>query len=72
MPATGGVGVGVLLVDADATSAERTREFLEHDGRFAVETATTAAEGLDRLAGVDCVVSDYVLPDATGVEFVER
>jgi len=25
-----------------------------------------------RLAGVDCVVSGYELPDATGVEFVER
>jgi CheY-like chemotaxis protein len=39
-----------------------------------VRTATDAEAGLELLAGadVDCVVSDYEMPDATGVELLHR
>ena len=42
------------------------------DERFAVETATSAAEGRERLTGgertFDCVVSDYDMPGENGIE----
>ena len=42
------------------------------DGRFAVETAMSTDEGLDRLdGGVDAVISDYEMPGRTGVEFAD-
>jgi len=43
------------------------------DDRFAVETATSASEGLDRLAAddFDCIVSDYQMPEQNGIEFLE-
>ena len=56
------------------------------DDRFEVETATSPSEGLDRLAAgqraddrddrrnedcdIDCVVSDYDMPDMDGLEFL--
>jgi len=66
--------VRVLHVDDDRDFAEMTAVFLERaDDRFVVETATNASEGLSRLAerDVDCVVSDYEMPGADGIEFLE-
>ena len=63
--------IRVLVVDEDAeglaTALEQTAE------RLAVETATTAAAGLDRLqeASVDCIVSDYQLPETDGLDLFE-
>ncbi|WP_299236336.1 PAS domain S-box protein [Natronomonas sp.] len=68
--------VRVLHVDDDAEFAELTASFLEreHD-RLSVETATTAAAGTQRLADpdadIDCVVSDYDMPETNGIEFLE-
>ena len=65
--------VRVLHVDDEPGFAEMTAEFLERqDERFVVETATTAAGGLERLAeDVDCVVSDYEMPEQNGIELLE-
>jgi PAS domain S-box-containing protein len=65
--------VRVLHVD-DGEHAELVATFLEReDDRLAVETATSVAEGLDRLAGdrFDCVVSDYEMPEQNGIEFLQ-
>jgi PAS domain S-box-containing protein len=67
--------IRVLHVDDEPSFAEMVSAFLEReDDRFDVETATDAAEAASRLSesGFDCVVSDYDMPDADGIEFLER
>ncbi|MFB6074901.1 MAG: PAS domain S-box protein [Haloarculaceae archaeon] len=66
--------IRVLHVDDDPKLASRTATNLEHeDERIAVETATSAAEGLEALGAeeFDCVVSEYDLAGRDGIEFLE-
>jgi len=65
--------IHVLNVDDDPDFVGVTAEFLERgDDRFTVETAGSGPEGLDRLTpAVDCVISDYDMPDMNGIEFLE-
>jgi PAS domain S-box-containing protein len=66
--------IRVLHVDDDPDFVELAATFLERaDDRFVVEMATSVDEGLDCLAetDVDCVVSDYEMPDRDGIEFLE-
>jgi len=66
----------VLYVDDDDDEyAALTAEFLERTSdRLAVMTASSASEAIDRLDGrtFDCVVSDYEMPGADGLELFER
>jgi two-component system phosphate regulon response regulator PhoB len=59
----------VLVVQNDLPTQELLTEMLESDG-YAVELAATAAAGLARLGTtrVDLVVSDFTLPDMSGLE----
>jgi PAS domain S-box-containing protein len=61
----------VLYID-DSEFAEQTATFLRERG-FDVLVATSASEAWDRLDehAVDCIVSEYTLEEATGVEFLE-
>jgi PAS domain S-box-containing protein len=66
--------VRVLHVDDEPDFADMAATFVEReDDRFDIETATSAGEGLDRLASddFDCVVSDYDMPGRSGIEFLE-
>ncbi|MFB6157186.1 MAG: PAS domain S-box protein [Haloferacaceae archaeon] len=65
--------IRVLHVDDEPDFADVAATFLEReDDRLVVDTATSAAEGLDALDdGVDCVVSDYDMPGRNGIEFLE-
>jgi PAS domain S-box-containing protein len=72
MTATG--SIRILHVDDNqefaALAAERlTRE----DDGFTVETVSSASEGLEYLADhdVDCIVSDYEMPQQNGIDFLE-
>jgi PAS domain S-box-containing protein len=61
-------------VDDDPEFLEVTARRLEHeDDRFAVASETDADAVLDRLATdrFECVVSDYDMPDRTGLDLLE-
>jgi PAS domain S-box-containing protein len=66
--------IRVLHVDDESGFAEMAAEFLEReDERIDVVTATSASEGLDCLRenDVDCIVSDYDMPETNGIVFLE-
>ena len=66
--------VRVLHVDDEPGFAATAAEFLEReDDRLAVVTAESAEAALSTLAAepVDCVVSDYEMPDRDGLELFE-
>ena len=66
--------IRVLHVDDDPRFADVVAESpTTEDDRFVVETATSAADGHERLAehNFDCLISDYDLPGRNGVEFLE-
>lgn len=66
--------ITVLLVDEDTEVLDLTQTFLEReDHALEVTTVTSAPEALERLEteSFDCVVSDYSMPEMTGVEFLE-
>jgi len=60
----------VLHVDDDPAYLDVASEFLEREG-FDVTTTTDPDAGLATLETVDCVVSDYDMPDTTGLEFLD-
>jgi PAS domain S-box-containing protein len=65
----------VLHVDDDPNVTELSAAVLEREcDSVTVETATNPADGLDRFAegDVDCVVSDYRMPECNGIEFLRR
>ncbi|RLN01330.1 response regulator [Haloarcula sp. Atlit-7R] len=66
--------IRVLHVDDDSGFADIVSEFLEReDDAFSVETATSVDDALTVLqdARVDCVVSDYDMPQKDGLDFLE-
>jgi len=64
----------VLYVDDEPELLTLCRLFLEKDGRITVETAESAAEGLRKLrAGrFDVIISDYLMPESDGVDFLKQ
>jgi len=66
--------ISVLYVDDDPQLAALVATYLEHeDERFTIETAASAAHGLDRLATADfdCIVSDFDMPEQNGIDFLK-
>jgi len=66
--------IRVLHVDDEPDFADMAASFVEReDDHITVHTATSAAAGLDMLkeVTVDCIVSDYEMPDQDGIEFLE-
>jgi PAS domain S-box-containing protein len=67
--------ISVLHVDDEPDFADLAADMLEReDNRFTVATATSASEGLERLAAdnFDCIVSDYDMPGENGIEFLRQ
>ncbi|WP_164885203.1 EAL domain-containing protein [Rubrivivax rivuli] len=66
-------GHTVLLVDDEENILSALKRLLRRDG-YHILTASSAAEGLQRLAEteVDVIVSDQRMPGMSGVEFLRR
>lgn len=66
--------ISVLLVEDDPGDALLTRELLDGSGfTFSVEQVRRLSDALDRLRlGVDCVLLDLGLPDAGGLEALDK
>ena len=65
----------VLHVDDEPSFGELVTSFLEREEEsFEVITETCVEDGLDRLQqnSIDCVVSDYDMPEADGLEFLDE
>ena len=64
----------VLYVDDEPELLTLGRLILEKDGEFSVETAESAEEGLKKLrAGhFNAIISDYLMPDTDGIEFLRK
>lgn len=66
--------ISVLHVDDDRDIVELVAEFLERiDDRISVSSETEVESALDSIADapVDCVVSDYQMPERDGLDFLE-
>ena len=63
----------ILHVDDDESLIDVTAAFLtQEDERFSVEGMTSGSEALGRLdEDIDCVISDYDMPEMNGIEFLE-
>jgi CheY-like chemotaxis protein len=71
----GGDDIRVLLVDDDSGFAEIATVFLPRaNEHIVVETASDVETGLKRLSrapAVDCVISDYRMPETSGLSFLK-
>jgi DNA-binding response OmpR family regulator len=64
----------IVVVEDDPVQARAIAAILHHEG-FAVDIATTAAEGVQRVTGTppaDLVLLDVMLPDLSGLEVARR
>ncbi|WP_049898908.1 bacterio-opsin activator domain-containing protein [Natrinema sp. J7-1] len=67
--------ITVLIVDTDPRFTDLAGERLERErDSIVTEAATSGADALEALEhrSVDCIVSDYELPEMTGLELVEH
>lgn len=72
---TGHGAIHVLHVDDDPDFVELTKTVLQRiSDEFTVTTETSIAAGLARLDddSIDCIVSDYQLPDRNGIDFLRE
>jgi PAS domain S-box-containing protein len=66
--------INILHVDDDPDIADLTKTFLEqNEDDFSVVYETSAVAALDRLrnSSIDCIVSDYDMPNVDGLELLE-
>ncbi|AWB27122.1 response regulator [Halococcoides cellulosivorans] len=65
--------ISVLLVDEDTDVLELAETFLEQSDDLSVTAVTSTSAALDHFETepVDCVVSDYTMPEMTGTDLLE-
>jgi len=64
----------VLYVDDEPSLLEIGKIFLERGGEFSVDTITSAPDALNLMqsANYDAIISDYLMPEMDGIEFLKR
>jgi PAS domain S-box-containing protein len=65
--------LSVLLVDDEPSILNLARLFIEKEGSIMVDTASSATEAMEKMKEkqYDAVVSDYVMADMNGIEFLK-
>jgi PAS domain S-box-containing protein len=65
--------IRVLLVDDEPSLLDITKDFLIEIGDFQVEEATSVEIALDKMKheSFDVIVSDYQMPDISGIDFLK-
>ena len=63
----------VLYTDDESALLEIGKVFLERSGPFTVETALSPRDAFETLQNrpVDCIVSDYLMPEMNGIAFLK-
>ena len=71
---TGDSIVRILHVDDDISTLEISKEILESENNFKVTTATSVSQALRIMEKnvFDIIVSDYEMPQKTGLDFLEN
>jgi PAS domain S-box-containing protein len=66
--------IRVLHVDDEKSQREFTKIFLEQDGVIKVTSAASGEEALQLLEkeSYDCIISDYKMPEMSGIQFAEK
>lgn len=69
-----GTIIKVLHVDDEASLLSTAKQILEMQGNFAVETATSVDEALEKMKEktFDVIISDYQMPSRDGLEFLKE
>lgn len=64
--------IRVLCIDDDADFVDLTAAYLQREDHFTVLTETSVHDGLTRLdeEPIDCIVSDYEMPEMDGLDFL--
>lgn len=64
--------ISVLYVDDESDLLELCKQYLERTGEYAVDTAESAQEALEKVKTTpyDAIVSDYQMPGLDGIEFL--
>ncbi|WP_256393299.1 PAS domain-containing response regulator [Natronoarchaeum rubrum] len=64
--------ITVLHVDDEPPLLDLTKTFLEREGDIEVRTESNPERALELLDGsIDCVLSDYQMPEMDGIEFLD-
>lgn len=68
------VPIRVLHVDDEAGFLKAAKQILEMQGAFEVETASSVEEAEEKIRhkSYDVIVSDYVMPEKTGLDFLKE
>lgn len=69
-PAATDGSVTVLYVDDDPDYLDLAATLLREESAFEVHTETTPGAALERVDEVDCLVTDYNMPDRNGLELL--
>ncbi|NLD56918.1 MAG: PAS domain-containing protein [Methanomicrobiales archaeon] len=65
--------ISVLYVDDEGDLCELGKLFLEQSGEMSVDTCTSAKEALasPAFSSYDAIISDYLMPEMDGIEFLQ-